>query len=165
MPVSTLGLVLSHACVSGCDGHKEKNRAKPMQGPGRPPFPPAFSPSIDGLIFLLQPLPRQKRQNQQINHPHHHRPCLRSGSADCLASKRAKSFAAAKTLRANEQSPCLPPDLCSQSLRAKCVQSEQSPTTPFARLLAMRWRQKKGWRRDGDLSRRQTSTGFRSNAL
>ncbi len=74
---------------------------------------------------------------------------LRTTSADGLASKRAKSFAAANPLRANEQSPCLPPDLCSQSLRAKCVQSEQSPATPFARLLATRGRWERGWQVGG----------------
>lgn len=54
--------------------------------------------------------------------PSRHRPCLRSGSA---VGRQLPPM----TLRANEQSPCLPPDLCSQSLRAKCVQREQSPTT------------------------------------
>jgi hypothetical protein len=72
-------------------GIKKKNRAKPMQGPERPPFAPVVSPSIDGLIFLLQPSPQQKRQHQQINHPHH------------LATGLAFALALPIPLRANEQ--------------------------------------------------------------
>lgn len=193
-----------------------------MQGPGRPPFAPAFSSRIVGLFFLLQPSPwpnahagAKRTATASTNQPHANISlmplavavapplplvrCVRSGFNDALASKRAKvSFTfrqnaceqtskaplshsdAANPLRANEQSPfgggnpceqseqSPSPDLCSFA-RKPC--GGKTMPTPFARLLASGWaeerRDRRGWMADGDLlSRgRQTSTGFRSNAL
>ena len=50
---------------------KAPGEADAMAG-ATPPFAPAFSHWIDGMIFLLQPSLRQKRQHQQKDHPHHH---------------------------------------------------------------------------------------------
>ena len=42
MLVSTLGLALSRACVSGCGGHKEKEPGEADAGAGATTFPTSF---------------------------------------------------------------------------------------------------------------------------
>ena len=108
-----LGLLdLSRACVSGFGGHR--NRAKPMQGPGLPPFAPAFSPRIDLLVAAFAMTEATASPNQS-SAPTRHRP-LASALAPAIAlrANERRHPPRQKPPRANEQSTCLPSSLCSQ---------------------------------------------------